>query len=150
MLCSFFSYHCYENILRANLSSNPYWTGFENEGTGLLYSYSDLYSTIRQVSSSSQICRIADTRLDLNWQHIANTAVECLSNDRHTMGADSVLTATNAPLWVTASNHGPLVSVVAWFLAVTAFLAVFARVATRYAVIRQVRQDDVVIVIALV
>jgi len=66
------------------------------------------------------------------------------------MSAVSNLTTTNAPLWETSNNHGPLVSVVTWFLAITTFLAVLARVATRYAVIRQVRRDDVFIVVALV
>ncbi len=65
------------------------------------------------------------------------------------MSTISNLTATNAPHWETSENHGPLVSVITWFLVVTAFLSVLARVATRFAVVRQVRLDDVSIVVAM-
>ena len=66
------------------------------------------------------------------------------------MSSISNLTTTDAPLWETSEDHGPVVSVVNWFLIVTAFLAVLARVSTRYAVIRRVRMDDATIVLATV
>jgi len=60
------------------------------------------------------------------------------------------LTTTEAPLWETPESHGPLVSVVTWFLVITAFLSVLARVGTRYAVVRSLRWDDAVIIFAMV
>lgn len=66
------------------------------------------------------------------------------------MSTISNLTTTDAPLWETSENHGPLVSVITWLLVIAAFFAVLARVATRYAVVRQARLDDVSIIIALV
>ncbi len=66
------------------------------------------------------------------------------------MSTISNLTTTDAPLWETSENHGPLVSVITWLLVIAAFLAVLARVATRYALVRQARLDDVSIITALV
>ena len=66
------------------------------------------------------------------------------------MSAISNLTNTDAPLWETSENHGPLVSVVTWFLVITAFLSVMARLGTRYAVMRSLRWDDAVIILAMV
>ncbi|KAL8730062.1 MAG: hypothetical protein Q9181_004793 [Wetmoreana brouardii] len=65
------------------------------------------------------------------------------------MSRVSNLTTTDPPLWDTPENHGPLVSVLTWFLVITSFLAVTARVATRYAVIRQLRADDATIMAAM-
>ncbi|KAL8703402.1 MAG: hypothetical protein Q9201_003405 [Fulgogasparrea decipioides] len=58
-------------------------------------------------------------------------------------------TTTDAPLWDTPENHGPLVSVLTCFLVIASFLAVIARVATRYAVVRQLRADDATIMAAM-
>lgn len=66
------------------------------------------------------------------------------------MSSISNLTTTDAPLWESSHNHAPLVSVLAWFLIVTSFLSILARVATRYAVVRQLRWDDAFIILALV
>lgn len=66
------------------------------------------------------------------------------------MSTISNLTNTEAPLWETSENHGPLVSVVTWFLVITAFLSVLARLGTRYAVMRSLRWDDAVIIFAMV
>lgn len=66
------------------------------------------------------------------------------------MSTISNLTTTDAPLWETPENHGPLVSVITWFLVITAFLAMLARVSTRFTAVRQVRLDDVAIVVAMV
>ena len=66
------------------------------------------------------------------------------------MSTISNLTTTDAPTWNGAENHGPLVSVLTWFLVITAFFAVFARVATRFAVVRQLRWDDATILVAMV
>ncbi|KAL8633775.1 hypothetical protein Q9189_000511 [Teloschistes chrysophthalmus] len=65
------------------------------------------------------------------------------------MNSVSNLTTTDAPLWESSHDHGPLVSVLAWFLIVTSFLSILARVATRYAVVRQLRWDDAIITAAL-
>ena len=66
------------------------------------------------------------------------------------MSTVSNLTTTDAPLWNTSTDHGPLVSVITWFLVITAFLSVLARVSTRYSAVRQVRLDDVSMVLAMV
>lgn len=66
------------------------------------------------------------------------------------MSGISNLTTTDAPLWETPESHGPLVSVVTWFLVITAFLSVLARLGTRYAVVRTFRWDDAFIILAMV
>ena len=66
------------------------------------------------------------------------------------MSTISNLASTDAPLWNTPKNHGPLVSVISWFLGITAFLSILARVATRVAVVRQLRWDDASIMFAMV
>lgn len=60
------------------------------------------------------------------------------------------LTNTYGPNWDSPDNHAPSVSVITWLLAIIIFISVAARVATRYAVIREVRWDDATIVLALV
>ena len=62
----------------------------------------------------------------------------------------SNLTTTDAPEWDSAHNHGPVVSVISWLLIVASFLTVATRLATRFAVVRQFRSDDITIVAALV
>ena len=54
------------------------------------------------------------------------------------------------PLWVTDQNHGPVVSIITWFLIITSFLSVAARVATRLAVVKKIFADDITIMVALV
>lgn len=49
-----------------------------------------------------------------------------------------------------ADNHGPVVSVLTWFLTVTAVLWVFARAATKWAVSHKIAFDDYLIFLALV
>ena len=66
------------------------------------------------------------------------------------MSSTSYLTTTDAPLWESSRNHGPLISVLTWFLIITSFLAVLARIATRFVVVRQLRLDDASILFALV
>ncbi|KAL8686760.1 MAG: hypothetical protein Q9218_006885 [Villophora microphyllina] len=66
------------------------------------------------------------------------------------MSGISNLTTTTAPLWESSQNHGPLVSVLAWFLIIVSFLSILARVGTRYAVVRELRTDDAIIIVALV
>lgn len=66
------------------------------------------------------------------------------------MSSVSNLTTTDAPRWESPQNHGPLISILAWFLIITSFLSILARVATRYAVVRQLRGDDAIIIVALV
>ena len=66
------------------------------------------------------------------------------------MSTTSNLTTTDAPWWDSPDNHAPVVSVITWFLIITSLLAVLARIATRFAVIRGLRLDDVVILLALV
>jgi len=56
---------------------------------------------------------------------------------------------TDAPLWDTSVDHGPLVSVMSWFLVITAFLSVLACVSTRYVAVRQVSLGDVSMVLAM-
>ncbi|KAL8709201.1 MAG: hypothetical protein Q9220_006081 [cf. Caloplaca sp. 1 TL-2023] len=66
------------------------------------------------------------------------------------MSSISNLTTTDGPNWETSDNHSPLVNVLTWFLVITTFFAVAARVATRFAVVRQLRWDDATILIAMV
>lgn len=54
------------------------------------------------------------------------------------------------PLWVNEHNYGPLVSIITWFLIITSFLSVSARVGTRLAVVKRVYADDITIMVALV
>ncbi|KAL8952513.1 MAG: hypothetical protein Q9222_001581 [Ikaeria aurantiellina] len=66
------------------------------------------------------------------------------------MSSISNLTTTDGSNWETSDNHSPLVNVLTWFLVITTFFAVAARVATRFAVVRQLRWDDTTILIAMV
>lgn len=66
------------------------------------------------------------------------------------MSSVSNLTTTDGPRWDSTENHGPLVSVITWLLGITLVLSVVARISTRYAVVRQIRLDDITIAIALV
>lgn len=66
------------------------------------------------------------------------------------MSAVSNLTNTDGPRWDTSDNHGPLVNVLTWFFVVMAFFSVLARVATRFAVVRQIRWDDATLMFAMV
>lgn len=50
----------------------------------------------------------------------------------------------------TPSNHGPIVSVVTWFLLAATVLAVLARVVTKLFVSKRLTSDDLLIFIALV
>ncbi|KAL9023803.1 MAG: hypothetical protein Q9196_006963 [Gyalolechia fulgens] len=50
----------------------------------------------------------------------------------------------------TPSNHGPVVSVVTWFLMAATALAVIARVSTKAAISRRLTSDDYIIFVALV
>lgn len=47
-------------------------------------------------------------------------------------------------------NHGAIISVVTWFLVVSATLAFITRIATKLAVSRRINGDDVLIFAALV
>ncbi|KAL8868547.1 MAG: hypothetical protein Q9174_004920, partial [Haloplaca sp. 1 TL-2023] len=66
------------------------------------------------------------------------------------MNNNANLTAEETPRWATSENRGPLVSVLTWFLVITSFFAVAARVATRFAVVRQLRWDDAMIIVAMI
>ena len=66
------------------------------------------------------------------------------------MSSVSNLTTTEGPLWDSTLNHGPVVSVISWLLIVASVLTVCTRIGTRWAVVRQVRSDDVTIITALV
>lgn len=66
------------------------------------------------------------------------------------MSTISNLTTPAGPHWDRPENHGPLVSVITFFLVITAFLSVVARLGTRYAVVRSLRWDDVTIIVAMV
>ena len=66
------------------------------------------------------------------------------------MSSVSNLTSTDGPEWDSSANHGPIVSVISWLLVVAAFLVTATRLGTRFAVVRQIRPDDVTIVAALV
>lgn len=57
---------------------------------------------------------------------------------------------TPGPMWVNDHNYGPLVSIITWFLIITSFLSVMARVGTRLAVVKRVYADDITIMFALV
>ncbi|KAL8930816.1 MAG: hypothetical protein Q9208_000357 [Pyrenodesmia sp. 3 TL-2023] len=65
------------------------------------------------------------------------------------MSTISNLTVTDAPHWNTSENQGPLVNYLNWFFVISAFLAVFTRIYIRYAAVRQVRSDDLAIVVAM-
>ena len=67
-----------------------------------------------------------------------------------TMSSVSNLTTTDGPLWDSAENHGPVVSVISWLLIVALFLTISTRIATRWAVVRQIRSDDITIITELV
>lgn len=66
------------------------------------------------------------------------------------MSSVSNLTTTDGPRWNQPTNHGPVVSVMTWLLVVTTFLAVLARIVTRFIVVHTVRFDDMSILLALV
>ena len=66
------------------------------------------------------------------------------------MSSASNLTTTDGPHWDSAQNHGPVVSVISWLLIVASFLTIGTRIATRWAVVRQIRSDDITIITALV
>ena len=85
-----------------------------------------------------------------HWDRSTSTPSSRRPKARSIMSGISNLTTTDAPLWETPENHGPLVSVVTWFLVITAFLSVLARLGTRYAVVRSFRWDDAFIVLAIV
>lgn len=50
----------------------------------------------------------------------------------------------------TPSDHGPIVSVVTWFLMAATILAVVARILTKFAISRRLTSDDYMIFAALV
>ncbi len=92
------------------------------------------------------------------WHTLLSTSIALVVNNRVSaspppMGdvtTSTNITAAEAPLWNTAAHHGPAVSVVSWFCIVAVVLAIAGRIVTRYATIRTLRRDDLVILGATV
>ena len=124
----------------------------------ILHSFHSIY--LQPIDYPSPYCRrriLAGFTQEIQSPHVKDSAKfggTSGKGDLHvTMSAAATPTPTAltpGPLWVKDHSYGSLVSIITWFLIITSFLSVFARIGTRLAVVKKLYADDITILVALV